>query len=71
VAIGTNLDNATPTLRIPYWIFLGAAFISFTMSALECGIQFVKAIQDRPLYVTFPQEQEPEEELDLPDELRH
>lgn len=70
IAIGTNLDNATPTLGIPYWIFLGAASVSFAMAMLECGIQLVKALQDRPLYVTFPQEQEPEEELDLPEEMR-
>lgn len=71
IAIGTNLDNATPTLGIPYWIFLGAAATGFTMSTLECGILLVKTVQDRPLYVTFPQEHEPEEELDLPAEMRH
>jgi TRAP-type C4-dicarboxylate transport system permease small subunit len=70
VAIGTNLDNSTPTLGIPYWIFLGAALLSFSMSALECAIQTIKAIQDRPLYITFPQEEEPEEELDLPETMR-
>jgi len=70
VAIGTNLDNSTPTLGIPYWIFLGAALLSFSMSALECAIQTIKAIQDRPLYITFPQEKEPEEELDLPEVMR-
>jgi TRAP-type C4-dicarboxylate transport system permease small subunit len=70
LAISTNLDNATPTLGIPYWIFLGAAVVSFSMSTVECGVQFVKVIQNKPLYVTFSQEQEPQEELDLPDELR-
>ncbi|CAN5123343.1 hypothetical protein BH10PSE8_BH10PSE8_23110 [soil metagenome] len=71
VAIGGNLDNSTPTLGIPYWIFLGAAFVSFAMSTLECAIQTAKIIQGRPLYVTFPQEHEPEEELDLPEDLKH
>ncbi|PTM41331.1 TRAP transporter small permease subunit [Bosea sp. 124] len=70
VAIGGNLDNSTPTLGIPYWVFLGAAFVSFTMTTLECGIQTVKVIQGKPLYITFPQEHEPEEELDLPDEMK-
>lgn len=70
IAIGTNLDNATPTLGIPYWIFLGAAALSFSMTTLECVIQLCKILQDRLLYVTFPGEQEPEEELDLPDEMR-
>jgi len=71
VAIGGNLDNSTPTLGIPYWIFLGSAGVSFAMSTLECAIQTAKAIQGRPLYVTFPQEHEPEDELDLPDEMKH
>lgn len=70
VAIGTNLDNATPTLGIPYWIFFGAALVGFAMSTLECGIQLVKIVQNKPIYVSFPQEQEPEEELDLPEEMR-
>jgi TRAP-type C4-dicarboxylate transport system permease small subunit len=71
VAIRSNFDNATPTLGIPYWIFLGAAFTGLTMTTLECAVQFVKALRRQPLYVTFPGEHEPEEELDLPDELRH
>ena len=71
VAIRSNLDNATPTLGIPYWIFLGAAFVGLTMTTVECAVQFVKALRRQPLYVTFPQEHEPEEELDLPAELRH
>ncbi|PZU91997.1 MAG: hypothetical protein DI527_10600 [Chelatococcus sp.] len=70
VAIGTNLDNATPTLGIPYWIFFGAALVGFAMSTVECGIQLVKIVQNKPIYVSFPQEQEPEEELDLPEEMR-
>jgi TRAP-type C4-dicarboxylate transport system permease small subunit len=71
VAIGGNLDNSTPTLGIPYWVFLGAAFVSFAMSTLECGIQTVKVVRGRPPYVTFPQEHEPEEELDLPEDMKH
>ena len=71
VAIRSNLDNATPTLGIPYWIFLGAAFVGLTMTTVECAVQFVKALRRQPLYVTFPGEHEPEEELDLPVELRH
>ena len=71
VAIGGNLDNSTPTLGIPYWVFLGAAFVSFAMSTLECALQTVKVIQGRPLYVTFPQEHEPEEALDLPEDMKH
>ena len=46
-------------------------FVGLTMTTVECGLQFVKALRRQPLYVTFPQEHEPEEELNLPDELRH
>jgi TRAP-type C4-dicarboxylate transport system permease small subunit len=70
VAIRSNLDNATPTLGIPYWIFLGAATLGFGMTSVECAVQFAKALQNRPLYVTFPQEQEPAEEIILPEEVR-
>lgn len=71
VAIRSNLDNATPTLGIPYWIFLGAAFTGFTMTAIECAVQFFKALRKWPLFVTFPQEHEPQEELDLPVGVGH
>lgn len=71
VAISRNLDNATPTLGIPYWIFLGAATLGFAMTTVECAVQFLKALRNEPLYVTFPQEHEPEEELNLPEEMRH
>lgn len=70
IAIASNLDNATPTLGMPYWMFLGAAFVSFTMTTVECVVQLVKVLQDRPLYISFPQEMEPEEELDLPPEMK-
>ena len=67
----SNLDNATPTLGMPYWLFLGAAFVSFTHDhASNASIQLVKVLQDRPLYISFPQEMEPEEELDLPPEMK-
>lgn len=70
IAIASNLDNATPTLGMPYWLFLGAAFVSFTMTTVECVVQLVKVLQGRPLYICFPQEIEPEEELDLPPEMK-
>lgn len=59
IAIRSNLDNSTPTLGIPYWVFLGAAFASFAMTATECVVQLVKMLQDRPEYITFRQEEEP------------
>lgn len=29
-----NLNNATPTLRIPFWLFLGATFFGFAAAAV-------------------------------------
>lgn len=68
VALATlrNLNNATPTLGIPYWVFFSAAFVGLLLAALECAIQLVKAWLDRDLYVTFAEEQPPEE---LPEDL--
>jgi TRAP-type C4-dicarboxylate transport system permease small subunit len=72
VAVATlrNLDNATPTLGIPYWVFFSAAFIGLFVSAVESGVQCVKALAGRPLYVTFAEEQPPEE-VDLDRALAH
>jgi TRAP-type C4-dicarboxylate transport system permease small subunit len=72
VAVATlrNLDNATPTLGIPYWVFFSAAFIGLFVSAIESGVQCVKALGGRPLYVTFAEEQPPEE-VDLERVLAH
>ena len=32
--IAANMTNATPTLKIPFWLFLGAAFIGFAGAAI-------------------------------------
>lgn len=34
VNISDNLKNATPTLKIPFWIFLGATFFGFAGAAV-------------------------------------
>jgi TRAP-type C4-dicarboxylate transport system permease small subunit len=56
-----NLQNATPTLGIPYWIFFAATFAGFAVAALECALQTWKAITRRPLYVTFGDEAAPDD----------
>lgn len=61
VATIRNLDNATPTLEIPYYVFFSAAFLGLALSAIECAIQFVKAVMGRPIYVLTEEEREPEE----------
>jgi TRAP-type C4-dicarboxylate transport system permease small subunit len=65
VATLTNLNNATPTLGIPNWIFFSAAFLGLLFAAVEYMIQFVKALRGRNLYVTFAAEQSPDEEPQL------
>lgn len=59
-----NLNNSSPTLGIPYYIFFSAAFIGFLFAGVEFGLQIYKAIRNRPLYVTFEAEQ-PDQELTL------
>jgi TRAP-type C4-dicarboxylate transport system permease small subunit len=63
VAVATlrNLDNATPTLGIPYWVFFSAAFIGLGAAAIESMVQFVKAARGQPLYVSFADEIPPDE----------
>src|SRR5690554_498234 len=63
VALATlrNLNNSTPTLGIPYWIFFSAAFLGLLLAAVECLIQLVKAWRDVPLYVIFAEELPPED----------
>lgn len=56
VATLRNLNNATPTLGIPYWIFFSAAFLGLLFAAVECLLQFWKALRGRPLYVAFADE---------------
>ena len=65
VATFHNLNNATPTLGIPYYIFFGATFVGTGMAAVECAVQAVKAICKVPLYVKFDAEQIPEELKEL------
>jgi TRAP-type C4-dicarboxylate transport system permease small subunit len=61
VATLRNLQNATPTLGIPYYIFFSAAFFGLLFSAIECGLQLWKVLTARPPYVTFADEASPED----------
>ncbi|MGR3793358.1 TRAP transporter small permease [Vannielia sp. SX4] len=59
-----NLNNATPTLGIPYYIFFSATAVGFFCAALEFALLAWKALMGLPMYVTFAAEQ-PTEELSL------
>lgn len=65
VATISNLNNATPTLGIPYFIFFSATFSGCLMTAFECAVQTYKAINNYPLYVKFEAEQPPDELTEL------
>lgn len=49
--IFANLNNATPTLKIPFWIFLGATAVGF---AVACVLHLIRVRHrvpaDRPEY---------------------
>lgn len=60
-AMARNLNNATPTLAIPYWIFFSAGLIGFALTALEFALVLLKAWRGLPLYITFDAEQPPDE----------
>ena len=59
-----NLNNATPTLGIPYFVFFSATAVGFLMAAVEYAAIVFKGATGQPLYVTFAAEQ-PDDELVL------
>jgi TRAP-type C4-dicarboxylate transport system permease small subunit len=63
IAVATlrNLQNATPTLGIPYWVFFSASFVGFLVTAIEFALQLWKVATRRPPYVTFADEASPED----------
>jgi TRAP-type C4-dicarboxylate transport system permease small subunit len=63
VAVATlrNLQNATPTLGIPYYVFFSAAFFGLLFAAIETALQLWKTLTRRPPYVTFADEASPDD----------
>jgi TRAP-type C4-dicarboxylate transport system permease small subunit len=63
IAVATlrNLQNATPTLGIPYWVFFSASFLGFLFAGVEFALQLWKALARKPLYVTFADEASPDD----------
>ncbi len=57
VAMLSNLNNATPTLGIPYYIFFSAALFGFVFGAIESVIQVWKALAGHQPYVHFADEE--------------
>ncbi len=65
IATLRNLNNATPTLDIPYYVFFSAALLGLALSALECALQLVKTLLNQPIYVLTDEEREPEEVMEI------
>ena len=63
VAVATmrNLQNATPTLGIPYWIFFSASLIGFLVASIESALQAFKVLAGRPPFVAFADESAPDD----------
>jgi TRAP-type C4-dicarboxylate transport system permease small subunit len=63
IAVATlrNLQNATPTLGIPYWVFFSAAFVGFVVTAIEFALQLWKVATGRPPFVRFADEASPDD----------
>jgi TRAP-type C4-dicarboxylate transport system permease small subunit len=61
VATLRNLQNATPTLGIPYWVFFSAAFVGFLVTGIEFALQLWKVVTRRPPFVTFADEASPDD----------
>lgn len=43
--ISANMNNATPTLKIPFWLFLGAALLGFSGAAILHVIHLRKPLK--------------------------
>jgi TRAP-type C4-dicarboxylate transport system permease small subunit len=65
VAISSNFNTTTPTMQIPYWIFLSCVLAGFLLATLESVILLLKVVMRAPLYVLFPSEEPSEESLSL------
>jgi TRAP-type C4-dicarboxylate transport system permease small subunit len=63
IAVATlrNLQNATPTLGIPYWVFFSAAFVGFLITAVEFALQLWKVATRHPPFVRFADEAPPDD----------
>jgi TRAP-type C4-dicarboxylate transport system permease small subunit len=63
IAVATlrNLQNATPTLGIPYYVFFSTAFLGLAIAAVESALQLWKTLTRRPPYVSFADEASPDD----------
>ena len=47
ITIGDNLDNQTPTLEMPFWLFMAPLLIGSLLLMIETAMQFLHTLQRR------------------------
>ena len=47
ITIGDNLDNQTPTLEMPFWLFMAPLLVGSLLLMLETALQFVHTLRRR------------------------
>jgi len=45
ITIGDNLENQTPTLEMPFWLFMGPLLVGSLLLMLETAIKFVHTLR--------------------------
>lgn len=47
ITIGDNLENQTPTLEMPFWLFMGPLLVGSLLLMLETAVMFVHTLRRR------------------------
>jgi TRAP-type C4-dicarboxylate transport system permease small subunit len=47
ITIGDNLDNQTPTLEMPFWLFMAPLLVGSLLLMLETAMQFLHTLKRR------------------------
>ena len=47
ITIGDNLENQTPTLEMPFWLFMAPLLVGSLLLMLETAMQFLHTLQRR------------------------
>ena len=47
ITIGDNLENQTPTLEMPFWLFMAPLLVGSLLLMLETAMQFVHTLRRR------------------------
>jgi TRAP-type C4-dicarboxylate transport system permease small subunit len=47
ITIGANLDNQTPTLEMPFWLFMAPLLVGSLLLMIETAMQFLHTLRRR------------------------